>query len=227
MRVRKWRKCTCDPCLWWRPLTSVIIFPLVLFLSRWLALFCFCCSTRSRVVRYSRANSLRILLKRWMLTSRTAYIGWPRNSRKAWNLQMCNEKNPSTVMKTHKKWHGTVANKVMYLLLKNATKLLTQANMHSCTYLLSILRCTIFRIIILSAQSFKKSDIFCFNASFISCLAMTLRWSHDALHLRSIWARLSWSWSKSTWRQNNGRWLSTMDMTYDICNTSWYCAEIA
>lgn len=72
-------------------LTSVIIFPLVLFLSRWLALFCFCCSTRSLVVRYSRANSLRILLKRWMLTSRTAYIGWPRNSRKAWNLQMLRE----------------------------------------------------------------------------------------------------------------------------------------
>ena len=78
-------------CSWWRALTSVIIFPLVLFLSRWLALFCFCCSTRSLVVRYSRANSLRILLKRWMLTSRTAYIGWPRNSRNAWNLQMCGE----------------------------------------------------------------------------------------------------------------------------------------
>lgn len=70
-----------------RTLTSVIIFPLVLFRSRWLALFCFCCSTRSLVVRYSRANSLRILLKRWMLTSRTAYTGWPRNNRKAWNLQ--------------------------------------------------------------------------------------------------------------------------------------------
>lgn len=75
-------------CSWWRALTSVIIFPLVLFLSRWLALFCFCCSTRSLVVRYSRANSLRILLKRWMLTSRTAYTGWPRNRRNAWNLQM-------------------------------------------------------------------------------------------------------------------------------------------
>lgn len=66
------------------------------------------------------------------------------------------------------------------------------------TYLLIILRCTILRIIILSAQSLRKSDIFCFNAGFISCFAMTLRWSHDALHLRSIWARLSWSWSKST-----------------------------
>lgn len=80
-------------CLWWRTLTSVIIFPLVLFLSRWLALFCFCCSTRSLVVRYSRANSLRILLKRWMLTSRTAYTGWPRNNRKAWNLQTQDKKN--------------------------------------------------------------------------------------------------------------------------------------
>lgn len=69
------------------------------------------------------------------------------------------------------------------------------------TYLLIILRCTIFRIMILSAQSLRKSDIFCFNAGFISCFAMTLRWSHDALHLRSIWARLSWSWSKSTWQQ--------------------------
>lgn len=42
-------------------------------------------------------------------------------------------------------------------------------------YLLMILRWTIFRMMILSAQSFRKSDIFCFSASFISCLAMTLR----------------------------------------------------
>lgn len=91
MSIRSWRNgehAHVPASLCWGTLTSVIIFPLVLFLSRWLALFCFCCSTRSLVVRYSRANSLRILLKRWMLTSRTAYIGWPRNSRKAWNLQM-------------------------------------------------------------------------------------------------------------------------------------------
>lgn len=91
MRVRI-LMCVCvTRCLQWRALTSVIIFPLVLFLSRWLALFCFCCSTRSLVVRYSRANSLRILQKRWILTSRTAYIGWPTNNRKAWNLQMNRE----------------------------------------------------------------------------------------------------------------------------------------
>lgn len=42
-------------------------------------------------------------------------------------------------------------------------------------YLLMILLCTIFRMMILSAQSLRKSDIFCFNAGFISCLAMTLR----------------------------------------------------
>ena len=64
--------------------------------------------------------------------------------------------------------------------------------------LLTILRCTILRMMILSAQSFRKSDIFCFSAGFISCLAMTLRWSQDALHLRSIWLRFSCSWSKST-----------------------------
>lgn len=69
-------------------LTSVIILPRVLFLSRWLALFCFCCSTRSLVVRYSSANSLRILLKRWTLTSLIAYGGWPRNNRNEWNLEI-------------------------------------------------------------------------------------------------------------------------------------------
>lgn len=42
-------------------------------------------------------------------------------------------------------------------------------------YLLMIRRWTIFRMMILSAQSLRKSDIFCFSASFISCLAMTLR----------------------------------------------------
>lgn len=41
--------------------------------------------------------------------------------------------------------------------------------------LLMIRLCTIFRMMILSAQSLRKSDIFCFNASFISCLAMSLR----------------------------------------------------
>lgn len=41
--------------------------------------------------------------------------------------------------------------------------------------LLIIRRCTVFRMMILSAQSLRKSDIFCFSAGFISCLAMTLR----------------------------------------------------
>lgn len=53
-------------------LTSVIIFPLVLFLSLWLARFCFCCRTLSLVVRYSRANSLMILQNLLMFTSRIA-----------------------------------------------------------------------------------------------------------------------------------------------------------
>lgn len=53
-------------------LTSVIIFPLVLFLSLWLARFCFCCKTLSLVVRYSRANSLMILQNLFMFTSRIA-----------------------------------------------------------------------------------------------------------------------------------------------------------
>lgn len=52
-------------------LTSMIILPLVLLRSRWSALFCFCCRTRSRVVRYSSANSLRILLNLWTLISLT------------------------------------------------------------------------------------------------------------------------------------------------------------
>jgi len=66
-------------------------------------------------------------------------------------------------------------------------------------YLLMILRWTILRMIILSAQSLRKSDIFCFSWAFISCLAITFRWSHEALQRRSIWHRFSCSWSKSTW----------------------------
>lgn len=67
-------------------------------------------------------------------------------------------------------------------------------------YLLIILLWTIFKIIIRSAQSFKNSDIRCFKTGFISCFAIALRWSHEALHLLSIWHKLSWSWSKSTWK---------------------------
>lgn len=70
----------------------------------------------------------------------------------------------------------------------------------SAAYLLIILRWTILRMMILSAQSFRKSDIFCFSWGFISCLAMTFRWSHEALQRRSIWQRFSCSWSKSTWK---------------------------
>lgn len=68
-------------------LTSVIIFPLVLFLSLWLARFCFCCKTLSLVVRYSNANSLMILQNLFMFTSRIAYGGCPIKSKKEWNLQ--------------------------------------------------------------------------------------------------------------------------------------------
>ena len=67
-------------------LTSVIIFPRVLFLSLWLARFCFCCRTLSLVVRYSSANSLMILQNLFMFTSRIAYGGWPIKRRKEWNL---------------------------------------------------------------------------------------------------------------------------------------------
>lgn len=67
-------------------------------------------------------------------------------------------------------------------------------------YLLIILLWTIFKIIIRSAQSFRNSDIRCFKTGFISCFAIALRWSHEALHLLSIWHKLSWSWSKSTWK---------------------------
>lgn len=68
------------------------------------------------------------------------------------------------------------------------------------THLLIILLWTIFKIIIRSAQSFRNSDIRCFKTGFISCFAIALRWSHEALHRLSIWHKLSWSWSKSTWK---------------------------
>lgn len=65
----------------------MIIFPRVLVLSRCMARFRWAVRTWSRVVRYSRANSLMIRQKLVTLTSLTEKEGWPRNSRKEWNLQ--------------------------------------------------------------------------------------------------------------------------------------------
>lgn len=62
-------------------------------------------------------------------------------------------------------------------------------------------RCTVFSMRILSAQSFRKSVNFCLSAGFISCLAISFKFSHDALQRRSICARFSCSKSKSTWRE--------------------------
>lgn len=68
-RKKRSRKCVSVRARLTGALTSTIIFPRVLLRSRWSARFCFCCSTRSRVVRYSSANSLRILLNLCTLIS--------------------------------------------------------------------------------------------------------------------------------------------------------------
>ena len=57
-------------------LTSTIIFPLVFFRSRWLAFFSNCWTTFSRVVRYSRANSLTVLQNELILSS----LAWCRGN---------------------------------------------------------------------------------------------------------------------------------------------------
>lgn len=56
-------------------LTSVIILPLVLVLSLWAARLCLRVRTRSRVVRYSRENSLMIRQNEVTLMSRTEEDG--------------------------------------------------------------------------------------------------------------------------------------------------------
>lgn len=76
---------------WWQSRlegtpTSVIIRPRVLLRSRYVARFCCCCSTRSRQVRYSSANSRSVWQNCMMRTSRAASAVYPRYSRKAWNL---------------------------------------------------------------------------------------------------------------------------------------------
>lgn len=64
------------------PRTSVMSLPRVLLRSRWAARFFCCCRTRSRHVRYSRANSRSSLQMGITFTSRTALAGYPRYSRK-------------------------------------------------------------------------------------------------------------------------------------------------
>lgn len=71
---------------WWRPAkrpcTSVMSRPRVLVRSRWAARFFCCCRTRSRQVRYSRANSRSSLQMGVTFTSRAVLAGYPRYSRK-------------------------------------------------------------------------------------------------------------------------------------------------
>lgn len=80
-------------------------------------------------------------------------------------------------------------------------------------YRLIMRRWTVFSMMILSAQSFKKSVNFCLSAGFISCLAISFKFSHDALQRRSICARFSCSKSKSTWRG-----IHTLFRQYCICS---------
>jgi len=61
--------------------TSVIIFPRVLLRSRWFAFFSNCCSTRSRVVRYSSENSDTMRQNSFGFVSATRCSGIPSHSR--------------------------------------------------------------------------------------------------------------------------------------------------
>ena len=66
--------------------TSVIIFPRVLLRSRWFAFFSNCCSTRSRVVRYSSENSDTMRQNSFGFVSATRCSGIPSHSKNLWNL---------------------------------------------------------------------------------------------------------------------------------------------
>ena len=71
----------------WKKGTSVIIFPRVLLRSRWFAFFSNCCSTRSRVVRYSSENSDTMRQNSFGFVSATRCSGIPSQSRNLWNLR--------------------------------------------------------------------------------------------------------------------------------------------
>lgn len=80
--------------------TSVIILPRVLFRSRWLAFFSRVCITRSRVVRYSSANSEMIRASSWGLVRGTRCRGTPSHSEKRWKRCMIRRCTmPSTMIR--------------------------------------------------------------------------------------------------------------------------------
>lgn len=77
----------------------MIIFPLVLFLSRWLAFFSSCCITLSLVVLYSSANSDTIRQNSFGFVSCTLCSGMPSQRMNLWNrfmIRLCTI--PSTII---------------------------------------------------------------------------------------------------------------------------------
>lgn len=68
----------------------MIILPRVLLRSRWFAFFSSCCSTRSRVVRYSSENSDTMRQNSLGFVSATRCSGIPSHNRNLWNLHASN-----------------------------------------------------------------------------------------------------------------------------------------
>lgn len=147
--------------------TSVIIFPLVLFLSLWLAFFSNCWITLSLVVRYSKANSETTLQNSFGLVSEIWCKGIPSHNKNLWNLKQ----------KTVAKIVGKVRMKTSYRLIIRLWMIPNK--------------------IMRSAQSAKKSDIFTFIIVEPSCFAMSFKWSQDALQSASRCWMLAASSSKS------------------------------
>lgn len=117
----------------WMELTWVIIFPRVLLRSRWLAFLPSCWITRSRVVRYSSANSDTILQKPPGFVSRICCGAMPSHSR---NLRNLNDNTEGLK------------------LIDESTE-----SKFSCCYRFITRRWTMVDTMILWAQSVKNSDI--------------------------------------------------------------------
>lgn len=132
--------------------------------------------------------------------SRTEYEGWPKYSKKEWNLEIKEVQvyYIVSVLYTIIRAHQLMGNIQMKLASFDLTCWSIKCITVGFCYLLIMRLCTTFRMMILSVQSFRNSVILLFKLGLASCLATTLRLSQDALHFLSNWIRFSDNCSKST-----------------------------
>lgn len=159
----------------------MIMRPLVLLRSRQVARFRCCWRTRSRHVRYSSANSRSVWQNCITRTSRATSAGYPKYSRKAWNLGECRDSQAGP----------------RSLCLKHP---LFPFPAHP-SHLLHTRRCTTLSMAMRLAHWLRKWVRRARRAGVRSCLARLFRFSSAAQLRRSSCPKFSASTSKSTWKQ--------------------------